>query len=70
MILNQSLSGLRTGLLLSLLFMLSLEKCVNSTDFKYDLKDVSEIIGYHSVCSEYSRRTCCSTGNFDFIGKK
>ena len=45
-------------------------KCINTTDFKYDLKEVSELIGYHSICSEFSKRTCCSVNNFDFLAKR
>ena len=45
-------------------------ECLNSTEFKYDLKVVSELKGYHSMCSEFARRTCCSGNNFDSLAKR
>jgi hypothetical protein len=45
-------------------------KCVNHTDFKYELTVPSEITNYYSLCSEFSRRTCCSPNNFDLLTKK
>ena len=60
-----------TGIVIVILLLGTAEgKCVNTTEFKYDFKDVTELVGYHSVCSEHAKRTCCSPGNFEFLSKK
>lgn len=53
----------------SLLFQIS-SKCVNSTDFKYDLPQVSSVPGEFSICSIHAPRTCCSQDNFDTLDRK
>ena len=45
-------------------------KCVNSTEFKYDLTEVSSIPGYHAVCGYNAGRTCCSRDNFEQLSRK
>ena len=61
---------LKVFLLLSALLIIAQPKCVNSTEFKYDLTEVSSITGYHALCSEHTGRTCCSRDNFEQLNRK
>lgn len=45
-------------------------KCQPNTNMKYELNHTHELKGYHSMCSEFSKRTCCSGKNFDALTKK
>lgn len=61
----------RCFLLFSLLFLLdTTSKCLNSSDFKYDLSEVSSVSSSPSLCSQHAPRTCCSKNNLDFVAKK
>lgn len=59
-----------TTIIVFILLHLAASKCHNSTDFKYDLKEPSDLLNYHSLCSEFARRTCCSQNNFEQIVKR
>jgi hypothetical protein len=63
-------AAFKAVILLAAILALAQGKCKNSTTFKYDLKEASELVGYHSLCSEYAKRTCCSASNFDFLAKR
>lgn len=69
MILN-TMPNVAAILTIYLILAIANTRCVNTTDFKYDLKEVSELVGYHSLCTEFSKRTCCSVNNFDFLAKR
>lgn len=45
-------------------------KCQPNTNMKYELNHTHELKGYHSMCSEFAKRTCCSGKNFDALTKK
>lgn len=46
------------------------QRCQNNSDVKYELAEEAEIVGYHSACSEFTGRTCCSVNNLDALRKK
>lgn len=45
-------------------------KCQPNANMKYELNHTHELKGYHSMCSEFAKRTCCSGKNFDALTKK
>lgn len=46
------------------------DKCQSNSEMKYELAEEAQIVGYHSVCSEFAERTCCSVNNLETIRKR
>jgi hypothetical protein len=53
-----------------LIVSVSCQACYNNSDMKYELTEEAYLVGYHSACSEFADRTCCSANNFDALRKR
>lgn len=62
-------TGFQTLILVFLVWG-SAQLCTNTTNNRYDYRVPVQIGGYDSVCSLFTKRTCCSPKNVLAVEKK
>lgn len=61
---------MKVAIVLVLAVAVGCQACFNNSDMKYELSEEAQLVGYHSLCSEFADRTCCSANNFESLRRK